>query len=401
MRFTKTLFILLSFLFAGSYTVLAQVADAPVKQVQSSNNLLSALLIIITLIFAFVIFGMGQVLLGLIRQVLNKIKADEKAMAILSFIVLSLMSITSQAQTAVATDVVKEVPNYGGLDATGFWVLVTVIATEVLAILVLLFFIKRIQQELLPQKTKQGSVALKEWWASIDNKYFTKAVPVEKEADVMLDHDYDGIKELDNALPPWWKYGFIITIFFAVVYLLNFHVLGSGYNPTQEYEAELKNAAIQMEAYNAKNKDKIDEKNIVMADAAGVAAGKEIFTTVCWACHGKGGEGGAGPNLTDDYWIHKGSLNDIYNTLKVGYAEKGMQSWQKVYSPKQLSNIASFVKTLKGTNPPNPKAPQGDLYTDAPVVDSTKIVVGKDSLLKKVLKDSIIKKVVKDSVLKK
>ena len=124
-----------------------------------------------------------------------------------------------------------------------------------MAILGLLFFIKRIQQELLPAKEKVRSMALKEWWARVDNKFFTKAVPLEKEADVMLDHDYDGIKELDNALPPWWKYGFIITIFFAVAYLMHFHVLGSGNNPTQEYEAELKRAAVKMEAYAAKNKD--------------------------------------------------------------------------------------------------------------------------------------------------
>jgi cytochrome c oxidase cbb3-type subunit 3 len=253
----------------------------------------------------------------------------------------------------------------------------------VIAILVMLFFIKRMQQELLPVKEKVKSVALKEWWARINNKFFTQAVPLEKEADVMLDHDYDGIKELDNSLPPWWKYGFVITIFFAAAYLIHFQVLGSGNNPTQEYEAELKTAAIQKEAYEAKNKDRVDENNIVMSDAAGIAAGKEIFQTACWACHGKGGEGGAGPNLTDEYWIHKGSLNDIYHTIKVGYPDKGMQAWEKQYSPKQMAELASYVKTLKGTNPPNPKAPQGDLYTDAPVIDSAATVVAKDSVQKK------------------
>jgi cytochrome c oxidase cbb3-type subunit 3 len=214
-------------------------------------------------------------------------------------------------------------------------------------------------------------MALKEWWARVDNKFFTRAVPIEKEADVMLDHDYDGIKELDNALPPWWKYGFIITIFFAVVYLIHFHVLGSGNNPTQEYEAELKNAAVKMEAYAAKNKDRVDENNIAMADAGGIADGQEIYQQAC------------GPNLTDEYWIHKGSLNDIYHTLKVGYPEKGMQSWEKQYSPRQLNNITSFIKTLKGTNPPNGKAAQGDLYTEASMTDSAATVVVKDSVLKK------------------
>lgn len=388
MRFTKTLFILFTLLFASSTVVLAQAAGAPVKEVISSNNMLANLLIIISIVFALVIFGMGQVLLTLIRQILNNNKAAGKVLTAFLILSLSLLSNGVYAQDAVAADAVKVLPNYGGLDSTGFWMLVTVIGIEVVAIFFLLFFIKRIQQELVPAKEKVRSVALQDWWARMNNRFFTKAVPIEKEADVMLDHDYDGIKELDNALPPWWKWGFIITIFFAGVYLLNFHVLGYGNNPTQEYEAEIKSANAKMEAYAALNKDKIDEKNVPMADVAGIAYGKEVFQQACLACHGKLGEGGAGPNLTDDYWIHKGSLNDIYNTLKIGYPDKGMQSWQKLYSPKQLSQIASYVKTLKGTNPPNPKAPQGDLYSDAPVLDSTAVVSKKDSAQKVTVKDS-------------
>ncbi len=149
-------------------------------------------------------------------------------------------------------------------------------------------------------------------------------------------------------------------------------MLGYGLDPKQEYDAEVKVAAAKLEAFNAKNKDKIDESNIVMADASGIAAGKEIYTSVCWACHGKAGEGGAGPNLTDEFWLHKGSLNDIYASIKIGYPDKGMQSWQKQYSPKQMAQLTSYIKTLKGTNPANPKAAQGDLYTE--VVDSSAIV---------------------------
>jgi cytochrome c oxidase cbb3-type subunit 3 len=145
-------------------------------------------------------------------------------------------------------------------------------------------------------------------------------------------------------------------------------VLGSGKNPTEEYEAELQKAKVEMQAYEAKNKDKVDENNIQLADATGLAEGREIFQQTCWACHGKMGEGGAGPNLTDDYWLHNGSLNDIYHTIKTGYPDKGMQSWEKQFSPKQISHIAGFIKSLKGTNPPNGKAPQGDLFTEATAV---------------------------------
>ncbi|MFZ4771132.1 MAG: hypothetical protein ACOYLO_13200, partial [Ferruginibacter sp.] len=187
MRFTKTLFILFLLLFASSTVVLAQAAGAPVKEVISSNNMLANLLIIISIVFALVIFGMGQVLLTLIRQILNNNKAAGKVLTAFLILSLSLLSNGVYAQDAVAADAVKVLPNYGGLDSTGFWMLVTVIGIEVVAIFFLLFFIKRIQQELVPAKEKVRSVALQDWWARMNNRFFTKAVPIEKEADVMLD----------------------------------------------------------------------------------------------------------------------------------------------------------------------------------------------------------------------
>ena len=192
----------------------------------------------------------------------------------------------------------------------------------------------------------------------------TRAVPVEQEADILLDHDYDGIRELDNALPPWWKYGFYITIVAAVIYLLNFHVWGIGKNPQEEYAAEMEEGKRIEELYMAKTKSLVDESNVMIADAGGIEAGKTLYIQACVACHGTKGEGGIGPNLTDEYWIHGGSMNNIYKTIKVGYPEKGMQSWQSMYSPVQIKNLSSFVKKLKGTNPPNGKSPQGIEYKE-------------------------------------
>lgn len=353
--------------------VMAQTTTAPAAPQTSGYNLLAVLLVVMTVVLAFTIWGLGQVLVGLSSHALEKHKSSKILPAII-ITGLLLAGQTSFAQDAAAT-AVKELPNYGGLSANTFYMFVTVIVIEVIAILFLVFSISRIQAELLPKK---AAVAKGEgWWAGLDKKIFTKAVAVEREADILLDHDYDGIKELDNALPPWWKYGFYFTIVVAFIYLLNFHVMGNGKNPTEEYAAEMEDARIQKEAFESTNKDKIDEKNVPMADAAGLAAAKEIFNTKCWTCHGKLGEGGAGPNLTDNYWLHKGSLNDIYNTIKVGYADKGMQSWANDFTPKQMSFLASYVKTLKGTNPPNPKAAQGDLYTEEAVTvpaDSAKAV---------------------------
>ncbi len=148
---------------------------------------------------------------------------------------------------------------------------------EMIVILVFIFMIKRFERELSPKKSKAKSFNFGKWWARIDKKFFTKAVPVEREKDILLDHDYDGIRELDNPLPPWWKYGFYITIGIAIVYLLNYEVLGYGKNPTQEYNEEMAKAKIQMEAYAAKSGNTIDENNIKMPDASRACQRKRNF----------------------------------------------------------------------------------------------------------------------------
>lgn len=362
------------------FAALASMAQtnntAAAQPVQSSYNQLATLLVVMIVVLAFVIWGMGRVLTALGRQLLEKHKLSKTLPVVVMLAGLSLVSQVSFAQDAAAA--VKEVPNYGGLSASTYYFFLTVLGMEVLVILFLAFSIRRMYTELLPEvdKSIKQKSPLANWWGNLDKKIFTKAVPVEKEADVLLDHDYDGIKELDNSLPPWWKYGFYVTIGVGLVYLLNFHVLGNGLNPTQEYAAEMEKAKIEKEAYEATNKDRIDETHVPMADAAGITAGKALFEANCVACHLKDGGGNVGPNLTDDYWLHKGSLNDIYHTIKYGYADKGMQSWAGSFSEKEISYLASFVKSLKGTKPAVAKAPQGDFYVDEPAggsPDSTKV----------------------------
>lgn len=374
MRFTKKflqgtgLTLIISFL---GNPVIAQEAGAATKNVTSPNNLLATLMVVIALILAFVIWGMGQVLITIGKQALDKSKQPGKVLPVVMLIGLSFLTLITKAQDAANTETTNIVPNYGGLDSTAFWILATVIFIEVIVIGFIMFSIRRIQDELLPKKEKSTSMVFSEWWTALDKKLFTKAVAVEKEADIMLDHDYDGIKELDNALPPWWKWGFIITIGIAFIYLMNFHVLGYGKNPTEEYQEEIAKALQSKEIFESKNADKIDETNLKMPDAKGLAAGKDIYLSVCWTCHGKLGEGGAGPNLTDDNWIHKGSITDIYMSIKNGFPEKGMQSWNKNYTPIEINYLSGYIKTLRGTNPPNPKAPQGDIFTETVIADST------------------------------
>ena len=363
-----------------SMAIAAQDAKPAVTQTVSTGyNQLAVLLLILIVVLAFVIWGMGQVLTTLGRQLIDKNKNASKMMSVVLLAGFSLLSQVAVAQEKVA-EAAKEVPNYGGLSQSAYYMFLTVIGMELTVILFLAFSIRRMYTELLPEKikpVKEGS-KLADWWQRMDARFFTKAVSVEKEADILLDHDYDGIKELDNSLPPWWKYGFYITIGIAFIYLLNFHVFGLGKNPTEEYNTEMENARIKKEIYEASNKDKIDENNVPMADAVGLLAGKTLFETNCVACHLKDGGGSVGPNLTDDYWLHKGSLNDIFNTITHGYPDKGMQAWGLQFSPKEISLLASYVKSLKGTKPAVPKPQQGEFYTDAaPVAISDSGAVAK------------------------
>jgi cytochrome c oxidase cbb3-type subunit 3 len=98
-----------------------------------------------------------------------------------------------------------------------------------------------------------------------------------------------------------------------------------------------------------------------LKDAKALAAGKQVFETQCFTCHGKLGEGGIGPNMTDEYWIHGGTIADVIHTLRVGVPAKGMIAWDKTLTPDQIDAVASYILVkLQGTTPPNGKAPQGE-----------------------------------------
>ena len=192
----------------------------------------------------------------------------------------------------------------------------------------------------------------------------------------MLDHDYDGIRELDNNLPAWWKYGFYLTIVVAFVYVWYYH---SGAGPTQldEYAAEVKAGEEAKEAYLAKSAGNIDENTVKMGDEASISSGKTLYASNCAACHAPDGGGTVGPNLTDSYWLHGGSISDVFKSIKYGWADKGMKSWKDDFSPKQIADLSTFIKSLNGTTPAAPKDKQGELYTEGSeekAPDSTKAI---------------------------
>ncbi len=189
----------------------------------------------------------------------------------------------------------------------------------------------------------------------------TKAHDLGKEDEILLaDHDYDGIKELDNVLPPWWKYGFYITILVGVFYYIQVFTNAEQYSQEQEYLAEVEKAQQELDAYKAANPDAF--KVTLLTDDASLAAGKTVFEKNCVACHMADGGGGIGPNLTDDKWILGGGIDNVVNTLNNGGRPgKGMISWKNVLSNEETQQVASYVISLNGTTPANPKAPEGDI----------------------------------------
>lgn len=203
---------------------------------------------------------------------------------------------------------------------------------------------------------ESGEVTL---WQKIKQS-MTKAVPVEDEDEILMEDDYDGIKELDNRIPPWFTYLFYATIIFGIFYMLTYYVFKTGKLQAAEYEAEMKAANLKKTEMMAASKNSVTEENVkLLSDASALASGKQIFKSNCVPCHGPGGGGVVGPNLTDDYWIHGGGIKNIYKTIKNGVLTKGMPNWGAQFNNKQIQEVASYVISLHGTHPANAKPPQG------------------------------------------
>lgn len=200
-----------------------------------------------------------------------------------------------------------------------------------------------------------------DWVDNILHK-LTDAAPLDREEEVATDHEYDGIRELDNNLPPWWLAGFYISIAFAVIYLLRFHVFQSAPLSAEELKIELAEAEAATQEYLKTAANLVDESSVTMlSDEGRLLAGGEIFTKNCAVCHANDGGGGVGPNLTDLYWIHGNGIKDVFKTVKYGVPAKGMIPWKDQLSAAQMQEVASYVLTLQGTTPANPKEAQGDL----------------------------------------
>ncbi|HEU5290473.1 MAG TPA: cbb3-type cytochrome c oxidase N-terminal domain-containing protein [Cyclobacteriaceae bacterium] len=293
-----------------------------------------------------------------------------------------ITSLASFAQETKATEVsIFSDPMFPMYVLTGFIfiVLLLIMAVAMYIIKILNLFARKAAEE---KAAKEGRVYVPE--PGLIESFMQRlnaSVPVADEKSIELDHSYDGIKELDNHLPPWWKWLFYGTIVWAVVYVIVYHITDSVPLQTQEYENEVTMAEEAKQKFLASQPvTVIDENALVYSnDPAILESGKKAFiTNNCQSCHRADGGGNAiGPNLTDEYWLHGGSIKQIFATIKNGVVEKGMPAWGKVMKPSDVRDVAFYVMSLQGSNPKDAKAPQGQQEKPAePAVksDSTKTV---------------------------
>lgn len=220
----------------------------------------------------------------------------------------------------------------------------------------------RVMQEMGMAKEEVLNEITESTWSKL-YKWAWSIVPISEESDIDLGHDYDGIRELDNKLPPWWLLLFYGSIIFAGVYMYNYHRSDSTWSSEAEYYASVKAAHKKIKENLARQANAVDESNVTaLMDENTLLVGESIYFEKCAVCHGQKGEGLVGPNFTDEYWVHGGGAKNIFKTIKYGVPEKGMISWQSQLRPAEMQAVTSYVLSLVGTNPPNGKAPEGELW---------------------------------------
>ena len=288
---------------------------------------------------------------------LDKDQSPVKSKRIMMTLLIMLSPLLTQAQdTATSMD----------QETVLLWVMIMVFILSLLVLMVAIYTLRVLQIATQKQSTA-APVERASWWEQFWDR-LNKSVPQEREADVLLDHNYDGIRELDNHLPPWWTALFYISIVGGIVYMFVYHVFETAPLPDELYRKEVAAAealrqqrlALEQEATGV-----IDESTVVFdSTASALENGAKVYLSNCASCHREDGGGNIGPNLTDNAWIHGGSMQEIFATIKNGVPAKGMISWEPLLSPLQMKDVSSYIISIGGTDPPAAKAPEGTEETE-------------------------------------
>lgn len=352
-------------LLASFFPWVLYAQDAPPAHKPFSFDLNTILLIIAALLAIPLVLVAQTFVMSAQKMAKEKAKAAGKNISLLLLFMLGSQLVSAQVEVAP----VQKASLFVGFDAYT-WALLFVIALEVI---LFIFFSRNLLRMLAPEKETTQPSAFASWWEKINNFR-----PIEQETDLDTGHNYDGIRELDNITPPWFTLAFGFSILFAFVYMYRYHVAKASPLMIEEYNMEVAKAEAAEYVRLAQQANKVDENNIQMLSDAEIAMGKGLFTEKCKACHGDNGAsmpGGVGPNLTDDHWLHGGSLKDIFKTIKYGVPAKGMIAWQDQLSASQIAQLTSYIKSIKGTVSSGGKEPQGDLFNEGAAPTATQDTV--------------------------
>lgn len=377
-NYTKGILTLLTVFFMSNYSF-AAVTDTN-QSGGLSNTTVFYMLIALAILLVIGILFLSNSIKDLMKSDFYKSKIYEQEKkkrdnknVVTTLLLLVGIPMVSFSQAAVTAAANNDIP------LTWVWGMVIIN----LILLGVVFYVRNLFFQIL-RTVKEKKVVIKDGKeiqvkeVSKINQILTDAVPIEREHEIMMDHEYDGIHELDNNMPPWWLWSFYASIIFAVIYIFNYHIIGSSDLQIAEYNKSIELGEEEVTAYLLTQKLNVDESNVVMlTDASDLSKGKGLFEKKCVACHGKQAEGVIGPNLTDDNWIHGGSITDVFKIVKYGNVAKGMQAWNDELNPVEMQQVASYIKSIKGTAIGIGKDPEGEIYieksTDAES-DSTTVI---------------------------
>lgn len=347
-----SVFALLNIAFAGN--IFSQTTTA--TSTSDFNLSINATLCSIAIMLLFIIIILTRTVYQAIdfykSKEENKKNDNVKSIAIL--IGLLVLTQYSFAETAQAVSGVVD-NSATQLSTIYFYSFIIVILIEIAIVFFLIKALKFLTG--IEKQQKLSTKAEVSIWSKIN-----KLKPIEEEDSLDTGHSYDGIRELDNITPPWFTISFAATIVFAIVYMYRYEIAHTAPNQFEEFETEMRSAKLVQDSLLKLEGNNIDENTVILLTGADVDAGQGLYMSNCSACHGDKGQGGVGPNFADEYWIHGGSVSDVFKSIKYGWQDKGMKPWKDNFSPKQIAQLASYIESFKGTNPPNPKEKQGELY---------------------------------------
>ncbi len=327
-----------------------------------SNDIYFLILAGFALLQVYVIYILGNMMVFTLRHVFSdtdkkKSKSGgNKGMREAGLILLLLGAQVNSSFAATVEETAKPWWSLGVSDGT-LNMMIIVILLQFVVIIGLLLITKKLAN--IPYERDTPIAKETNFW-----KFIAPSVPIENEQDILMDHNYDGIRELDNNLPPWWLWSFYLSIAFAIFYIGYYDVFKIGDSQETEYNISMAKAQAEVNDYLEAQSMNVDESNVQFVnDPEALTTGEAIYNQYCAVCHRKDGGGVVGPNMTDDYWIHGGSASDMFKVVKYG-AQNGMKSWIDELNPLQMQDVISYIHTLKGTNPPDAKNPEGELYVE-------------------------------------